>query len=50
MGFTVHVSGIIYFVMGMIFATTYIKTKDIRCGMGIHILNNLISYLGMIAK
>lgn len=35
----------IYAIMGCLLALTYVKTKDIRCSMFVHILNNFISYI-----
>ncbi|AEV94528.1 CPBP family intramembrane glutamic endopeptidase [Pediococcus claussenii] len=35
----------IYAIMGCLLAFTYVKTKDIRCSMFVHILNNFISYI-----
>jgi membrane protease YdiL (CAAX protease family) len=35
----------IYAIMGAILAITYVHTRDIKCSMGIHILNNFISFI-----
>ncbi|KAF0507243.1 CPBP family intramembrane metalloprotease [Pediococcus pentosaceus] len=43
-----HDTGInfpIYAIMGAILAVTYMRTRDIKCSIGIHILNNFISFI-----
>ncbi|KRL53871.1 hypothetical protein FD35_GL000838 [Furfurilactobacillus rossiae DSM 15814] len=35
----------VYAVMGMIFATTYVTTKNVKYSIALHFLNNLISVL-----
>ncbi|KRN04098.1 CPBP family intramembrane glutamic endopeptidase [Holzapfeliella floricola] len=46
--FQFNLSLVTYAVMGMMFAAIYLKTKDLRCSTGVHMLNNLLSFIGIL--
>lgn len=42
-------SSVVYITMGMILALVYLKTKDLRYSIIVHILNNCVAVLGMLS-